>query len=105
MIEPTLAYPVRLETDYPAESNRLLALCGVLFVFPKLLLAIPHLIVLYFVNIAALVAVYISFWIVLLTGKYPRGIHDFAAGALRWQVRVSAWLFGLVDEYPPFSIH
>jgi hypothetical protein len=104
MTDPVHSYPVRLDADYPAESNRALALAGALFFFPKVLLAIPHLVVLYFVNLAAVIVVYIGYWVVLLTGKYPRGMFDFALGALRWQTRVSAWLFGLADEYPPFSI-
>jgi hypothetical protein len=95
---------VRLEADHPAESNRLLALCGALFVFPKVLLALPHLFVLTFVGLAAQILAYVSYWIVLITGKYPEGLHNFVKGALRWQFRVSAWIFGLVDEYPPFSL-
>src|SRR5262249_4248974 len=96
-------YPVRVEADYPPQSSRLLALCGVLL-FPKAFLLLPHLIVLYFVNLAAAFVIYIGFWVVLFTGRYPRGMYDFATGALRWQTRVSAWFMGLTDQYPPFGM-
>jgi len=97
-------YPIRLEADYPQSSSRLLALSGILFMFPKLLLVIPHLFVLYFVQLAGFVVAFIGFWVVLFTGKYPHGMYEFVLGWLRWQTRVSAWLLGLVDRYPPFSM-
>jgi hypothetical protein len=104
MTELPQTYPIRLEADYPPESSRPLAFCGIVFLLPKLILLLPHIVVLYFVNIAVFVAVYISYWVVLFTGQYPRGIHEFAVGALRWQVRTSAWFFSLTDQYPPFSL-
>ncbi|MCI0463569.1 MAG: DUF4389 domain-containing protein [Gemmataceae bacterium] len=83
-------YPVRLEADYPAASSRLLALCGALFFFPKVVLAVPHLFVLYFLGLAAGFVIFLGYWIVLFTGQYPRGLYDFALGVLRWQIRVNA---------------
>ncbi len=97
-------YPVRLEADYPAQSSRLLALCGALFFFPKIVLAVPHLFVLYFLGLAAGIVIFVGYWVVLFTGQYPRGMYDFALGVLRWQIRVNAWLIGLTDEYPPFTL-
>jgi hypothetical protein len=97
-------YPVTVEADYPEQSSRLLALAGVLFMWPKAVLLLPHLFVLYFVQLAAFVVAFLGYWVVLFTGRYPRGMHEFVVGALRWQTRVSAWLLGLVDRYPPFSM-
>ena len=96
-------YPVRLEADYPATSSRGLALLGLLLL-PKPILLVPHLFVLYFVNLAATIAMLVGYVVVLFTGRYPPGLFEFVLGALRWQTRVTAWLFGLVDEYPPFSL-
>ena len=97
-------YPVRVEAEYPDRPTRLLALLGLLFMFPKTILLVPHLFVLWFVHLAAMIAVYVGYLVVLITGEYPRGLFDFVLGALRWQTRVAAWLFGLVDRYPPFSM-
>jgi hypothetical protein len=96
-------YPVRVEADYPQQPSRLLALCGILL-FPKMFLLLPHFFILYFVNLVGAVVTYLAYWVVFITGKYPRGMYDFVLGMLRWQTRVSAWLFGLVDPYPPFSL-
>jgi hypothetical protein len=97
-------YPVRIDAVYPAQSSRLLAACGILFLFPKVLLLFPHLIVLWFLGLASMVVTWVGFWIVLVTGSLPRSIFDFVLGCTRWQTRVNAWLFGLTDEYPPFSL-
>ena len=97
-------YPMRFEVDYPESSSRWRALLGVLFFFPKLVLLTPHLVILYFLGLAALVATYIGYWAVLITGKYPEGLFSFLVGVQRWNSRTDSWLYGLADSYPPFSL-
>jgi hypothetical protein len=70
----------------------------------RLLLAIPHMIVLLFVLLAWCFATIAAWFIILFTGEYPRGLYDFGVGALQWRLRVEAYLLLLVDEYPPFSL-
>ncbi len=71
----------------------------------KWLLAIPHYILLFFLSIAAVVAVIIAWFAILFTGRYPRGLFDFVLGVLRWGNRVTAYAFVLVtDQYPPFRL-
>ena len=72
--------------------------------FFRLLLAIPHFFVLVFVGIAAYVVWLIAFFAVLFTGRWPEGLRNFAVGTLRWNMRVSAYLYLLTDEYPPFCL-
>jgi hypothetical protein len=31
-------------------------------------------------------------------------MYDFSSGALKWVLRVQAYLLLLVDDYPPFSL-
>src|SRR3989344_3563103 len=95
-------YPVRVEVEYPKESSRLLALLGLPCMFGKMFLLIPHLIILYFLGILSMVIVFVGYGAVLFTGKYPKGLFDLVAGILCWQTRVSAWMYGLTDKYPPF---
>jgi hypothetical protein len=71
----------------------------------KWLLAIPHYIVLFFLLIAAVVCVFIAWFAILFTGRYPKSLFDFVVGVLRWGNRVGAYAFLLVtDKYPPFSL-
>jgi hypothetical protein len=92
---------VSLQLPYPdakQDLNRWLPLV-------KWLLAIPHYIVLIFLGLAAIVCVIISWFAILFTGRYPRGLFEFVEGVLRWANRVAAYAFLLVtDQYPPFQL-
>lgn len=92
---------VRLEFPYPdvpQDLNRWLPLV-------KWILAIPHYIVLFFLWIAAVVAVVIAWFAILFTGRYPRGLFDFVQGVIRWHNRVLGYAYILVtDRYPPFRL-
>jgi len=92
---------VHLDYDYPdvaSDLNRWLPLV-------KWFLAIPHFVVLIFLNIAALIVVIVTWFAILFTGRYPRGIFDFVEGVIRWDNRVLAYAITLVtDRYPPFSL-
>ena len=73
-------------------------------VFFRPLLAIPQLVVLYFLNIAAVVLIFLGWFAALFTGRLPESFASFLVGYLRWRVRVEAYLFLLTDKYPPFSL-
>jgi hypothetical protein len=92
---------VHLDYPYPDvqhDLNRWLPLV-------KWLLAIPHYIVLFFLGIAAVVAVIVAWFVILFTGHYPQGIFTFVEGVIRWNVRVIGYALLLVtDQYPPFRL-
>ena len=64
---------------------------------------IPHGICLYLRMVISGVLAFVMFWVVLFTGRYPAGIHEFQVGTLRWAMRVAAYLSMMSDKYPPFS--
>ena len=39
----------------------------------------------------------------MFTGSFPRGLHRFVVGVLRWHARVTAYVTSLTDAYPPYS--
>jgi Domain of unknown function (DUF4389) len=92
---------VHLDYAYPdaaGDLNRWLPLV-------KWFLAIPHYVVLAFLEIAAIFVVIFAWFAILVTGRYPRGAFDFVAGVIRWHNRVIAYAFVLVtDVYPPFRL-
>jgi hypothetical protein len=100
------AYPPFGDTPYPA-SIEIADPVGPrdrLTVALRILLAIPHIVVLLFVLLAWFFTTIAAWFIILFTGAYPRGLYDFGVGALRWRLRVEAYMLLLVDEYPPFSL-
>jgi Domain of unknown function (DUF4389) len=92
---------VHLEAPYPDARdglNRWLPLV-------KWLMAIPHWILLGFLWLGLLIVVFIAWFAILFTGRYPRGMFDYVEGVIRWQNRVFGYAFILVtDEYPPFRL-
>ena len=69
------------------------------------MLIIPQMVVLYFVGIAAGVIIFISWWAILFTGRYPKGLFDFVSGYFRWVTRVNGYYYLLTDKYPPFGLN
>ena len=50
-------------------------------------------------------AVAITWFAILITGRCPRGLFDFVEGVMRWDNRVIGYAITLAtDEYPPFSL-
>lgn len=91
---------VHLEIDYPdaMQLNRWLPLV-------KWILAIPHYVALFVLTIISIIVIVIGWFVILFTGNFPRGFHDFIVGVTRWTLRVTAYAFLLTtDEYPPFSL-
>lgn len=70
----------------------------------RIILAIPHAIVLGLLGIVATILTIIAAIMILVQGTYPGGIFNFLRGYVRWNGRVLAFLAGLVDEYPPFAL-
>jgi hypothetical protein len=92
---------VHLDFAYPdvkEDLNRWLPLV-------KWLLAIPHYVALFFLYIGLVITVIAAWFVILFTGRYPRGMFDYAEGVIRWHNRVVGYAFILVtDEYPPFRL-
>jgi hypothetical protein len=69
----------------------------------RVLLAIPHFIVLAFLLPAWWLITVLAWCLILVSGRYPLGLYDFAVGCFQWYIRVEAYMLLLVDEYPPFA--
>lgn len=90
-------YPVTYEADYLKDRNRLTA-------FFRLIVAIPWLIVATIYAIAGMVVVFIAWFAILFTGRFPQGMYNFVGGILRFTQRVNAFMYLQTDEWPPFGL-
>ena len=87
-----------LNIDYPEHLHRWKPLY-------KWFLAIPHYVVLIFLDIAVVVVVIVVWFVILFTGQYPRSLFECVEGVLRWHNRVVGYAIILVtDQYPPFRL-
>ncbi len=91
-------YPAGLDLEPPeAPRDRL----SVAF---RILLALPHLLVLWFLMIGWAFTSVVAWIAILFTARYPRALYDYGVGVLRWSTRLEAYVLLLRDEYPPFSL-
>ncbi|MCK4906935.1 MAG: DUF4389 domain-containing protein [Spirochaetes bacterium] len=91
---------VKFNVEYPQSLSR-----GKLLVktfFGIFYVMIPHGFCLYIRMLITYIFLFIAFWVVLFTGQFPKGMHDFVVGTFRWQARVNMY-FIQTDVYPPFS--
>lgn len=93
--EWTTPFLPEMEIDGPSSQRRWT-------VFLRLVLLIPHFVVVYFVGIAASVVAVIGWVATLILGWLPEWIEDFLALYVGYETRVAASLLLLVDRYPPF---
>ncbi|MCP3856491.1 MAG: DUF4389 domain-containing protein [Actinomycetia bacterium] len=66
-------------------------------------LAIPHLIIVNVLENVAGVVAFISWFVILFTGKLPEGLANLQMMFLRYQARTGAYAGFLHDQYPPFE--
>jgi hypothetical protein len=72
--------------------------------FGFIYIVIPHGFVLFFMGLWGAILGFISFWIILFTGRYPQSFFEYQVGLMRWRTRLQARMFNLVDGYPAFGI-
>lgn len=70
----------------------------------RLILAIPHAIVLWALGLVAWVLLLVNVFVVLFTGAWSPGMRDVVVGVIRWNTRFYAYVLLLTDEYPPFTL-
>ncbi|MDV3220420.1 DUF4389 domain-containing protein [Intrasporangium sp.] len=98
--DPARAHPLVMEARIAPNLSRWLWLV-------KWALAIPHVIVLFFLWCAVVVTTIVAWFAILITARYPRSLFDFNVGVLRWSWRVAHYcgIGGLgTDRYPPFTL-
>lgn len=91
-------YPVRVQFAGPLpEYSRLKA-------FFRLILAIPVYIIVYALQIVYTLCAVVAWFVAVITGKLPKGLHDGLDLGLSYQLKGIAYmLFLLTESYPPFS--
>jgi hypothetical protein len=91
------AYPVRVEFSGPLERYSRLK------TFFRLILAIPLMILRYVMGLLLEVGAIGAWFVIVITGKMPRGLFDLMVLANSYTARSDAYLLLLTETYPPFQ--
>ncbi len=91
-------YPATIEVGEPLQPRDTATIAV------RLILALPHLVMLCVLLLGWLVTTVIAWFAILFTRSYPPSLLTFGIGVMRWALRVEAYLLLLVDEYPPFAL-
>lgn len=94
-MERATTHPIRLVIADDLRRSRLT-------VFFRLLLALPHLVWLALLTVAALIAVFVGWWAALFAGRLPGALHRFLAGYVRYGTHVWAFVLLAANPFPPF---
>jgi hypothetical protein len=90
-------YPVRVAIAPPlAEYSR----AKVLF---RIFLAIPVYIMQYLYQLVGRFVGVVSWIVIVVTGKQPRGLQDLQRMAVSYSTKAMAYLFLLTEDYPPIT--
>jgi hypothetical protein len=89
------SYPVRIEVEYQENIARWRPLAHWLLAYPAELAAG----LIFFV---AYVCVFLAFFSILFTKRYPPGLFNVVTIAQRWNLRVGVYANFMTEKYPPF---
>jgi hypothetical protein len=96
--ESASRYPAFMAVETPGEPRNRLTTAF------RIILAIPHFFLLFFLGAAAFFVAIISWFAIVFAGRIPEWAFNFSAGTIAWSTRVGGYTSLLVDEYPPFSL-
>jgi hypothetical protein len=90
-------------TDQPVFEAQYVERRSRLTTFFRLLLAIPHFVVVCVWGFFVFFALIAAWFALVITGRYPEGLYAFIGGFLRYATAFSGYYALLTDEYPRFS--
>lgn len=100
--------PVRLtiEYEYGESSSAGRLILNRLLLIVKWLFAIPLYVFMIFYAIAAFIVIFVAFWVILFTGRFPVGLFDFVRGFVQYEYRVLAYFpLLLTNHWAPDDMH
>jgi uncharacterized protein DUF4389 len=91
-----MGYPIHFSVEYQERYSRLST-------FFRVILVIPHLFVLFFYGIVAYICIFLAWFAILFTGRYPGSMFTLVSGFLSYSTRVNCYYLLLTDKFPPFG--
>ena len=93
-------YPATLSFEHQKSSSRLWALLTLFSI--KMILLIPHIIILFAMQIAMAISMLLGVLAVIIFGKHPKAFHKVIVKTQEYMFRINVYIFCLTDKYPKF---
>ena len=88
--------PVAHAIAYEEPANRLTNALRMIWIIPALIIA-------FFVGIGAAVVIFITWFVIVITGKDSRGMWDFVLKFTRFMLQLQSYGLLMTDTYPKFG--
>lgn len=95
MMQGPPTYPATLTLDAPLKVANWRPIV-------QWILAIPHYVILYVLQIAVNIVALISWFAILITGDMPEGLAGFQTMYIRYAIRTYSYVEFMHESYPPF---
>jgi len=96
-------HQMQLNLTYPLQYSRLLAVLR-LSLAGIFIITLPHIVMLWFITLfVPFVYLFGIIW-VIITGGWPTPLFMFLTMYFRYMARISSFMTGLTDQYPPFRL-
>jgi hypothetical protein len=88
--------PVRSAIEFDESADRLSSALRIIWIIPALIIG-------FFVGIASVVVLVVSWFAILITGNHPAGMWDFLLKSARYTFQLQAYCLLMTDTYPKFG--
>ncbi len=88
--------PVAFGFDFRPDANRLTSALRLIWIIPAMFIS-------FFLGIAVFFILFVSWVVIIVTGRHPRGMWDFTARVYRFSFELSAYAMLMTDEYPRYD--
>jgi hypothetical protein len=93
-----MQYDIIHQISYSRKELVLRTILGIFY------LALPHLLILFFLSIASFLVGFLAWGSILHRGNYPLRLFKFQVRYMAWRQRLNARLHNLCDGYPAFGL-
>ena len=93
-----MKFSIKHQASYSRGELLLRAFFGIIYI------GLPHGIALMILALPLIIIMPFLFLIILITGKYPRGIFNYMLNLMNWGQRLNASLRNMADGYPAFGL-
>lgn len=94
-----MTYDIKHQESYSRGELLLRTFFGIFYIL------IPHGILLYILMIGLMFVKFVTFWMILFTGKFSQGMFDYNVKMTRYMLRVQARMMNMADGYPAFGLN